>query len=253
MKYSLSLLCLLLAANTFAQDDAPPPPPPQDVPRAFAPKGAVKWAPLGLAAGNVGIFGEYRVSRKGSITAKIGIPLAAQRSFDYEEDNADFTMKASSYMAGYRHYFSKKGLRGLYLEPFLKYVHHTADGTAKSSLDGRPVDWIFKNDYDAIGGGLQFGVQFLIVKRLSLDLFLIGPEYNSARNNFIARESSNAIPWTFVEEQDAKQEIENFIKDFPFIGDKTKIGVDRNTKTITADFDGGLPGFRTGFSIGFTF
>lgn len=250
MKRTIPFVCLMLCFQAMGQDAATT---TTSAPTAFSPKGAIKIAPLGLAVGNLGIFGEYKVSRKGSITAKIGIPVAAQRSFDYEGDEADFTMKATSFMAGYRHYLSRKPLRGFYVEPFLKYLHHTADGTAKSSLDGRPVDWVFKNDYDAVGAGLQLGVQFVIVKRLTLDLFLVGPEYNSARNNFSAREVSNAIPWTLVEEEDAKREIEDFIKTFPVIGDKTKIGVDRNTKTITADFDGGLPGFRTGISIGFTF
>ena len=141
-------------------------------------------------------------------------------------------------------------MRGLYLEPFLKYVHHTAEGTGQGTLGARTVTMNFTNEYDGFGVGAQLGAQFFIGKRFVVDVFFLGPEINSAQNNFKAVEMGNAIPWTFIEAEDAERDIKEFIDDFPFLRNKTTIKVDRDNKTVFADFKGALPGFRAGISFG---
>jgi hypothetical protein len=81
----------------------------------------------------------------------------------------------------------------------------------------------------------------------------VGPQITSASNNFKAVEVSNAIPWTSIEAQDAEQDIKEFIDQFPFIKNKTTVTVNRDAKTVMADFKGALPGFRTGIYIGIGF
>ena len=217
------------------------------------PKVNIKWAPTGLIVGSISLQGEYTLGNRSSLTAKIGIPISANYTVDIDGDNTDFNMKATSFMAGYRLYLSKKHMRGIYFEPFVKYVHHTAEGEGRSTLDLRTVTMDFTNDYDAFGIGAQLGAQFFIGKRFVIDLFLIGPEINSATNSFTATEMSNTIPWTQIEARDAEQEVKDFINDIPFIKNKTKVTVDRNNKKVTADFKGALPGFRTGISFGIAF
>jgi hypothetical protein len=163
-------------------------------------------------------------------------------------------MKATSFLAGYRMYFSKKRhLRGLYLEPYFKYVHHSSEGEAKSTLGGRAVRMSFTNDYSGAGVGAQLGAQFMIKKRFVIDLFFLGPEINSATNNFRAVEASATIPWTFIEASEAERDIREFIDQFPFIRRKTRIMVDKDNKSVSADFKGALPGLRVGVSFGFAF
>ena len=246
MKKFYALLTLVCSYSIGFSQEAKP----------FTPNVAVKWAPTGLLVGSLSLQGEYRFDSKHSLTAKIGIPVTAKRSFDYEGDDVVFNMKATSFLAGFRNYFSrKKPMRGLYLEPYFKYVHHAADGVANSSLNGRPVRWNFTNDYNAFGVGAQLGAQFIIAKRFVIDLFFLGPEINSVSNNFKAVDVSgnNAIPWTFVESNEAEQEIRNFIDQFPFVRNKVNVKVDNMSKTVAADFKGALPGIRTGVSIGFAF
>ncbi len=212
----------------------------------------IKWGPLGLATGNISLYGEYNFG-KTSLTAKIGIPVKTHRTFQYDEKDAEFDMKATSFMAGYRIYLSKKHMRGFYFEPFFKYVHHSSEGRGRAVLDGENVVMDFSNTYDGIGAGAQLGVQFLIAKRVVLDVFFLGPEINSSTNKFSAVETTDAIPWTTVQASEAEQDIRDFINDFPFIRNKVDVMVDRNNKTVMADFKGALPGFRAGVSIGIVF
>jgi cellobiose-specific phosphotransferase system component IIB len=219
----------------------------------FTPNSTVKWAPTGLAVGSLSIQGEYAVGKRTSLTAKIGLPVAADYNIDFDGDDAAFTLKATSFMAGYRIYLSRQQLKGVYFEPFFKYVHHSAEGTNNTSLAARNVTMFLTNDYNAFGVGAQLGAQFRVAKRFVIDLFLIGPEINSASNNFKARETSSIIPWTMIEAQDAERQVKDFIDDFPFVRNHTTVVVDRDNKTVHADFKGALPGFRTGVSFGFAF
>lgn len=214
---------------------------------------SLKWAPTGLILGSLSIQGEYNFGGKNSLTAKIGVPVNAQHTLQYEDKDASFDMKATSFLAGYRRYLSKKHMKGLYLEPYFKYVHHTSEGVGTGTLNGRSVELNFTNDYDGYGVGAQLGAQFLIGKRFVIDLFFLGPEINAATNNFKSVEVSNTIPWTAVEAQDAENDIRDFIDQFPFIKNNTTVTVNRDEKTVRADFKGALPGYRAGVSFGIAF
>jgi hypothetical protein len=218
----------------------------------FTPSITTKWAPTGLSLGSLSLQGEYNMG-KSSLTAKIGLPAGAKYIVDYDNNDANFTLKATSFLAGYRMYLSKRHMRGLYFEPFLKYVHHIAEGKGTSTIGFRKVVMEFDNEYDAFGIGAQLGAQFFIGKRFVIDLFFLGPEINAASNKFRTIETSNAIPWTMVEAQDAERDIREFVDDIPFIRNKTKINVDRENRSVQAEFKGALPGFRTGISFGIAF
>lgn len=213
---------------------------------------SIKWAPLGLFFGNADLQAEYNFG-KNSLTAKIGIPVNKHQTFQFDGKNADFNMKATSFLAGYRTYLSHKHMRGLYFEPYFKYVQHISDGTGNATLGSETVAMNFTNEYNGVGIGAQLGAQFLIRKKFVIDFFFLGPEINSSKNNFKAIETSNSIPWTFVQASEAENNVRDFIKQFPFIRNKTNIAVDENQKLVTADFKGVIPGYRIGVSFGFAF
>jgi len=243
MRKTILALFLFPSLSSFAQEGNN---------HQFTPSLTTKWAPTGLIAGGLSLQGEYNFG-KHSLTAKIGVPAGSKYNVTYDHDDAEFTLKATSFMAGYRMYLSKKHMKGVYFEPFLKYVNHTADGTGTSTVGLRNVRMSFDNKYEGFGVGAQLGAQFFIGKRFVIDLFLLGPEINAASNKFRAIESSNIIPWTMVEAQDAERDIKEFIDKLPFIRNKTEVKVDRENKTVIADFKGALPGFRTGISFGIAF
>ena len=83
-----------------------------------------------------------------------------------------------------------------------------------------------------------------------IDLFLVGPEINTARDHFKSVEISRTLPWTGKQVYKAQKNATDFINKLPFTGDNVVISADRNTRSVTADFQGVLPGFRTGISVG---
>jgi hypothetical protein len=238
MKKTLILLGLMVFSTTMiAQDKAQP-------------NLTLKWAPTGLVLGSISLQGEYNFGKISSLTAKIGIPVNKNYQAVYDDNDADISMKAFSFLAGYRMYMSKKKLRGFYLEPYFKYVHHTSEGIGSGSLENSPVTMSFSNEYNGTGVGLQLGAQFIIKNRFVIDLFFLGPEINSASNRFKAVDISNSIGWTTVQANEAEQDIHDFLDQFPFVRNRVDVMVDKPNRTVKADFKGALPGIRTGFSIG---
>jgi hypothetical protein len=241
MKTTITILCLGILVNCRGQ-------------KFFDPTVALKGSPTSLMLGNAGIHAEYSFSAKRSLTGKIGFPVAASHKFKYQGEDANFKMKATSFMTGFRNYFSpKKKMQGFYIEPYFKYVHHTAEGLSNGNINYQHVQWDFTNDYNAFGVGSQLGYQFIIRKRFVIDLFFAGLEINNARSNFKAIEISNSVPWTAADAREAESDIRNFLNQFPYIRNSNNVMVDTGNKTVTVDFKGAIPGIRTGFSIGYAF
>jgi hypothetical protein len=234
------ILATLMASNAMAQQI-----PTTDT------RATIKWAPTGLVYGGLNFQGEYNFGAKRSVTARIGLPLSVQNTVEYDGKTVDFNMKATTFGAGYRMYLSKKHMRGLYVEPYAKYVHHSSEGTGTGTLQDKMAVLDFTNEYKAVGVGAQLGAQFFIGKRFMVDVFFLGPEINSATNYLKAVEVSNQLPWTALEAEDAENTIRAFVDQYPFVRNRTKIQVDRNNRTVRADFKGALPGYRAGVSLGF--
>jgi len=218
--------------------------------KVFDPKITLKWAPTGLILGNLSMQGEYSFLKKSSLTAKIGVPFNGTYHANFDGHAVDMHMKAFSFLAGYRKYLSKQILKGLYIEPFFTYAHHTSDGTGEGKLDNQPVTMNFTNDYNGIGVGVQLGAQFIIAKRLVIDLFFLGPQLTSSTNNFRAIDPYNSVSWTTIQADEAEQDIKVFLNQFPFIKNKVGVHVDKTNRTVMADFKGALVGVRFGVSIG---
>jgi hypothetical protein len=231
-------IAFAFSAFLFAQD------------KSFTPKMALKWAPTGLILGDLSLQGEYNFLPKSSLTAKIGIPLTRVYHATFDNKGVDLNMKSFSFLAGYRRYFSKRLMRGFYIEPFFTYAHHTSDGTGDGTLNGQPVTMDFTNEYNGVGVGAQLGSQFFIGKRFVIDLFFLGPQVTSSRNNFKAIDRSNSASWTTIQADEAEQDIITFLNQFPFIKNNVNVNVDKPNRTVTADFKGALVGVRFGISVG---
>ncbi|MBD0331651.1 MAG: hypothetical protein ICV66_03270 [Chitinophagaceae bacterium] len=216
-----------------------------------------KWAPTGLLVGSISLQGEYNFGGKNSLTAKIGIPANTHHSLQYQGHETEFDMKAFSFLAGYRIYLAKQRLKGLYLEPFFNYLHHTSEGAGTGTLTNQPVTFNFTNDYNGAAVGAQLGAQFLIGKGYVIDLFFLGPALNTTRNNFKAVEITNTLAWSNVQASEAEQDVRDILKDIPVFGNhinkKSTIMVDKNNHTVNAGFKGALPGIRAGVSFGVAF
>jgi hypothetical protein len=210
----------------------------------------VKWAPGSLASGKLTLGGEYNFKEKNSLELIIGLPTGKSRHFNYDDNTSDLTMKAFSVLAGYRYYLGKKPVSGIYIEPYLKYLHHQASGILIGNLDGETARFDTHTDYKGFGIGGQLGVQFLIIKKISLDFFILGPEANSSTFSIAATDVASSIPWTTLDAEEAEQDIKDAVSKIPLVGNKIEILVDQNTKTVTTRYQGFVPGLRFGASIG---
>ena len=248
MKKSLLLFSfsLIIVASLFAQDK-------EKKPVSYRQSFTIKFAPAGLAVGKVTFGGEYNFKRKQSITFMVGLPFDKNRNIDFDNKTSVITSSAKSAMLGYRYYLGKKSRSGFYVEPYAKYVNLKAHGFLDANLNGDPARFDTHATYEGYGAGIQLGFQFFIAKTLAIDLFLIGPEANSAKLNTSSTDVYDNIPWTLANADDAAKEIHDKLKDIPYIGDKIDVTVNTNTKTVFTKYAGFAPGFRAGFSVGIRF
>jgi hypothetical protein len=215
-----------------------------------APNTVIKWAPATLFTGKVTVGAEYNFSHKNSVELLVGIPATISRTVDYDDTKSKINSKAFSVLAGYRRYLGKRPMSGLYLEPYLKYLKHEGNGMLEGALQGETAIFDTKTSYEGFGVGAQLGVQFLISNRVTIDFYFLGPEANISKFSSSATDVASNIPWSQVKADEAERDIKEVLEDIPLIGDKTEVTVDQIGKTVTTKYDGFLPGFRFGISIG---
>ncbi len=243
-KTFLLLTILFFFAGAKAQNDKEP---------AFDKSIAVKWAPASIAFGKIGLGSEFNFKKKKSFTFNVGIPFEKTMTADIDGEDRSLTMKTMSIMAGYRMYFGKKPMRGLYLEPYLKYLKNEASTNTDFEIDGTERPFLVTSDYSGFGVGAQLGVQFLIAKRVVIDFYFLGPEANSSKHDLIAQETGGGLPWNNAEAQDAEDEINDFVNDIPLLKDNLTVTVNPINRNVKTNYNGFLPGFRFGLSVGIRF
>lgn len=210
-----------------------------------------KWSPAALGAGKISLGAEWSLRPRHSLNFQVGLPVTVKHkvSIDGKSDNAAF--KGISALAGYRVYLGKSPFSGLYIEPFVKYLKEEMSGRFEGTLLARKAlfDTYFR--YEGIGVGAQLGAQFLIGHRFVLDFYFLGPEANSSSIDGRSTDVANSLPWTTIETQEAERTVKDAINDIPFLKDKAEVHADQQTKTITGNYNGFLPGFRIGLALGF--
>jgi hypothetical protein len=156
-------------------------------------------------------------------------------------------------MAGYRHYLMNKNMKGFYIEPYAKYLRHDANGLLNYDLNNSRVIFDSDSKYQGVGVGAQIGLQLIISRSIVLDLYLLGPEANSAKYSFTAKDVSNNPGWSVAEKNEIENELRELLNDIPLVGNKAEVKVDTDNKTITTTYAGFVPGIRVGGSVGIRF
>lgn len=213
----------------------------------------IKFAPAGLAAGKITFGGEYNFKHRNSITFLAGVPFDKIQSVPLNGKNSDITSKAFSLMAGYRYYLGKKTMNGFYVEPYVRYLKHEASGLLNAELQGQHAIFDTHTKYEGMGAGAQLGFQLMIAKVVVFDLFLIGPEANSAKFSSLSVDITNNIGWSYADAQEAEKQIRDALEDIPVVGHKVDVKVDTEKKSVATNYSGFLPAFRIGASIGIRF
>lgn len=241
----LTVALLLCIATGMAQDNPGHP--------AFAPSYAVKFAPAGIAVGKIALGGEYQFQHKNSVTLMVGIPFRKSGTIEYDNEDSKVHGKTFSVMGGFRHYLGKKSMSGLYIEPYLKYVHFEGDGLLRGTIDTRDALFDTEASYKGFGLGAQLGVQFLIANRVVIDFYFLGPEANTSKISAMATDIADNLPWDPIDAQQAEDDIRDFVKDIPIIGNDISVDVNQAQKSVFITYSGFFPSIRFGASVGIRF
>lgn len=115
-----------------------------------------------------------------------------------------------------RIYFGKGRMKGFYIAPYARFA--TFDLTApvkynSSSVPGAKKDADFSGKIKSTSGGIMFGIQHQLAKKLVLDFWILGAHYGSSTGQM---DAIITPAMTTLEQQSLQQSIDDFKEAGPF-------------------------------------
>jgi hypothetical protein len=243
------LLALMLVAGlsqrSNAQNDASP---DQDG------KNLVKWNVGALLLKNFSFQYERAISKKISVAGglrfapKSNLPFKSKLESAIDDDETwesikDFKTGNFAITPEIRFYMGKNVFQGFYIAPFVRYAQYNAEVPYMYDNDGTDEEILLTGHVNSITGGLLFGAQWKLAKRIHLDWWILGPNYGSTSGSISGKKTLS------TSDQESLREGLEDLEDLPLV--KTKTTVDGNGAKV--DFDGPWAGLRAGLSVGFRF
>lgn len=148
----------------------------------------------------------------------------------------------------YRFYLGKRVFQGFYLAPFAKYTHYTAElpfqFDVKHPVTGETINEMIplQGSVNTYTAGLLIGAQWKLSRVLSLDWWILGPNYGASKGQVTGNRSLNEYEQQYLRDKLERLKV-------PLT--KKKYIVDENGTQI--DFNGGWAGVRAGLSLGIRF
>jgi hypothetical protein len=264
-----ALACLLLSIPALAQTETESDNNRKKEVKPFRRSFAVKFNPGSLAFGKASFGTEWNYRPKRSVTFYLGVPMNTKvpdgilkQMLGDEQKNPTIEYKSFSIAAGYRMYMGKRPMTGFYFEPYIKHMSFEMNGTYTDKIDfggtvgEKDATLRITNKYSGIGVGAQLGLQFMIAKTVVFDMFILGPEANISNLSSTFKDVTGSPTDTYWADADLaaiEREIRDAVKGIPMVGEKINVKADRAGKSISADYNGFLPGLRAGISVGIRF
>jgi len=215
----------------------------------------VKFLPVNLLFQSIAFEYERMINPSNYITLGIGIPnqksIIGKYGIDFGSDVKSAELGTMHIRAAYRHYTSQRMLpKGFYIEPYVKYLKISGNGNVENADFNDTYKGHIDVNLNSMNLGFQLGTQFLIAKRITLDLYFLGLEAGIL-NGDINATSDLGDPYA----THLKTYIENKIADLPsYVGDKLTVSQSADKKRINVNANNIIyPWYRGGFSIGFAF
>lgn len=165
---------------------------------------------------------------------------------DDEINKASFA--GNAFTGEFRFYGGKhQGARGFYLSLYGRYSTIKIDHPYEFSTTGKSYMIPLQADTKMFGGGMMFGVQWLIAKRVTLDWSIIGAHYGNVSG--IAQAKTDLSSMSSADKQNLQQDLDNFIE----INGHQYIHSTVNSQGVTAKIEGPFAGIRSGLSLGIAF
>jgi hypothetical protein len=215
-------------------------------------KNVVKFLPMNLPMQSVSFEYERMIDPNYSLTIGIGIPVQGMMMGKNGIDE-NLKMPAFSTMhirAALRYYTGKNMLpKGFYIEPYLKYQQIKGNAIYEGVND---LNYTYNGNLDAkintFNLGVQFGYQFLISKRVTIDLYFLGLEGGVANGRITSTSLSNPSDADYIE-----AEFKKTIDDLPFFIRNWLDVTKENDQVFVKAKNMQYPWYRGGFSVGIAF
>ena len=147
----------------------------------------------------------------------------------------------------FRFYVGRKGYgRGFYIAPFYRFANYKVNQlrfTYKNDLgDDLKVDLSVKLNCNT--GGLLFGAEWPLGKRLCIDWWILGPHFGTGKGEFLGISSTTL---TIYGQDGLKEALEDF--EIPLTNKTVNVNANEASRLL----DGPWGGVRAGLSMGFRF
>ncbi len=219
-------------------------------------KNAVKVNLSSLAFGNYHFTYERSILKKLSISIsyrtmpKRNLPLEKLTEDYIDDPNLNlgrFEMGNTAITPELRLYLGAGRMKGFYIAPYARFASFDFTVPVKYQSPIGTKDADFAGKIKSTSGGIMFGVQHTIFKKLLLDIWILGGHYGSSSGDLVATFPTALTPT----EQSSLRDAINGIDVKPF---EIKGTVDPSGKFATIQSDGPWAGIRAlGLSLGFKF
>lgn len=264
MRRALSLLFLLLPAMAMAQDDVK-----KEKTTSALPKNAIKINLSSLVFRNYHLQYERQLAKKLSLNLGFsympdgGLPMEKLVRDYFPEifdngyiDIGKFTAGSMAITPEIRWYLGKRAMKGFYIAPYARYssfdlglpLKYTYDSDPGPGVSNVTKTGVFNGKITSFSGGLMFGTQFNLGKRIVLDIWWIGGHYGSSKGDL---DLIASLP-TAEEREAVRVAVDDYRDDIP-IFEYERVGpVTPNGAKIRAS--GPWAGIRAlGINLGFRF
>jgi hypothetical protein len=223
-------------------------------------KNVVKFLPVNLIFNSLSFEYERKFSPKSSFILGIGLPSAKSFANKYNLNSSTDNViskdefSTMSVRAAYRHYAGHHVRPvGFYFSPYLKYQKISAKAdNFRTITDPQYGSTSYNEKFDVgintMNFGIQWGVQFMLAKRVAVDFYFLGIEAGLANiTATVKSDDANSIDVIYNGVNDNIQQLPSFLRDKI---KATKVGsnqVDVKGSSIP------YPWLRSGISIGIAF
>jgi len=217
-------------------------------------KNIVKINLFALALKNISVQYERAVGKRVSVAGLVRLMpksnLPFKNSIKNAVDDPDTERQLDNTKVGdfaftpeVRYYVGRKGaLHGFYIAGFTTIASYTAELPYQYDDAGTTKTIPMSGKVSTFTGGIMFGSQWKLGKRVSLDWWILGPNYGSSNGKLTGQTAL-----TPSEQNSLKQELNDL--DLPF----TKTTNEVNANGATLFIKGPWAGIRSGVCIGFSF
>jgi len=215
-----------------------------------AQENAIKLGLFDLAYGGLHLNYEHVLSDNQSAALNVTFLIPRKLpTFFYEDDGSGDFVEIRNRLSGfaltpeYRFYTGSNGApRGFYIAPYLRYSRYAVE--FNDTYDGNNV--ASTGGVSTIGGGVQFGAQWLISDAVAIDFYFLGLGVD--RHNLFLEFSSDDET---VDYGELASDIESDLNGATIIG--SKVTTEHGDDFVKANAPFVYPGFRAGLSIGYAF